>query len=119
MIPQIGAAVVGIWLMVAPAVLSYTGAAATNDRIFGPTAAALAGMAMFEVLRGVRFAETPIGLWLTIAPFVLDYPVDATISSVAAGIALIALSIPQGKTNQSYGGGWSYLLRADVDARER
>jgi hypothetical protein len=41
-------ALLGMWLMAAPAVLGYIGPARTNDRIIGPLAAGAALIAIWE-----------------------------------------------------------------------
>ncbi|MGH7966442.1 MAG: SPW repeat domain-containing protein, partial [Candidatus Binatia bacterium] len=38
----------GVWLMVAPAVFGYVGTASTNDRIVGPLVASFAMIALSE-----------------------------------------------------------------------
>lgn len=101
--------VVGLWLMAAPAVLDYGGAAATSDRIAGPVLTAMAFLAVFQITRGLRWINLPIGAWLVVAPWILDFPGDATLSSVLAGLATLALA-PIGSPDQSrYGNGWIAL----------
>src|SRR4051812_44898861 len=104
----------GVWLMAAPAVLGYAGAARTNDRIAGPIAAALAAVAVSEVTRPLRRANVPVGAWLLIAPWVLHYDGGgsyssggaATANSLIVGTLLIALSLVRGTVKGRYGGGW-------------
>lgn len=111
MIARIVAVASGIWLMFAPAVLGYGGPAADNDRIFGPIGAAFAFVAVWDVVRPLRWATVPVGMWLILAPFLLGYGgVPATVSSVVAG-AVMAVTAPLGgETRQVYGGGWKTLL---------
>src|SRR5688500_7976224 len=66
-------AVIGIWLMTAPAVLDYGGAARTTDRIVGPLVASIAVIAVWEVLRPARWAVLPLAAALVIAPWMLGY----------------------------------------------
>lgn len=106
-------AAAGIWLMAAPAVLGYGGAAASNDRIIGPLASTFAIIAIWEVVRAVRRANLALGLWLIAAPWVLGgYPTAALINSMAAGVLLIAFSLIRGSIRQAYGGGWPALWRS-------
>ena len=101
--------IVGLWLMAAPAVLDYGGAAATSDRIAGPLLAAMSFLAVFQITRGMRWANLPIGAWLVAAPWILDFRGDATVSSMLAGVAALVLA-PTGSPDQSrYGGGWIAL----------
>lgn len=106
---QIVLVVAGLWLMVAPAVLEYDGAAATSDRIAGPVMVATAFLAVFAITRGLRWVNLPVGAWLVAAPWLLQFPVDATVSSMVCGVAALALA-PLGRPDQSrYGGGWLAL----------
>ena len=104
---------VGLWLMAAPAVLGYSGAAATNDRIVGPLAATFAIVAIWEVTRALRWANLALGLWMLAAPWLLGgYPAEATAGSMAAGALLALFSLVRGKIRQEYAGGWSALWRS-------
>ncbi|MBI3117634.1 MAG: SPW repeat protein [Candidatus Hydrogenedentes bacterium] len=107
---QFIAMVIGIWLMAAPAVLKYAGAAADNSHTTGPLVATLAAVALWECTRGVRFANVPLGLWLVIAPMVLEHETPAAVNSVACGLALASLAFVRGRVKRSFGGGWAALL---------
>jgi hypothetical protein len=101
------AIVVGIWLMFAPAVLGYEGVAADNDRIFGPIGAAAAFVAIWEVLRALRWVTLPVGIWLVAAPLVLGYDDTAAIvSSVAAGLVMAGSTFFGEDVEATFGGGW-------------
>ena len=106
---RIAAAALGIWLMAAPAVLGYGGAAATNDRIAGPIAATVAIVGMSGVMRAMRRVNTAIGAWIALAPLVLGYGGAAAINAVAVGVLLVALSFVRGRVDDTFGGGWSSL----------
>jgi hypothetical protein len=110
---QMTLTVVGLWLMAAPAVLGYGGAAATSDRVAGPVMAAIAFLAVFRITRGLRWLNLPVGAWLVAAPWLLGFPTDATVSSMVCGVMALVLA-PIGSPDQSrYGGGWIALLRTD------
>lgn len=101
----------GIWLMAAPAVLGYGAPAATNDRIFGPIAAAVAIIAAWDVTRALRWIDLLIGIWPVAAPAVLSYEAIAAVNSALVGAAMALLSFVRGQVRQSFGGGWRALLR--------
>ncbi len=109
--PRLAGAAVGVWLMAAPSVFDYTGAAATNQRIIGPLLAALLAVAASEAMRGVRWAVVPLAAWLLVAPFVLDHGGAALLVDVTAGIAELALAPLGGATRARFAGGWSSLWR--------
>lgn len=111
MIARMVTLVAGVWLMFAPAVLGYGDPAAANDRIFGPIAASVAFVAIFEVVRALRWLTLPVGVWLIIAPFFLGYnDIAAVVSSVVAGVVIAATAPLGGEIRQAYGGGWRTLL---------
>lgn len=107
-------ALLGTWMMAAPAVLGYGDPARTNDRIVGPVAATCAIIAWWEVMRGVGRVNLLFGLWLVAAPWVLGYDATAAlVNSTAVGVAMAALSFVRGRITKRYGGGWAALLRPD------
>ncbi len=107
MIARIVAVVAGVWLMFAPAVLGYEGVAENNDRIFGPIGAALAFVAIWEVVRALRWGTLPVGIWLVTAPLVLRYDdTGAIISSVAAGVLMAGSTFFGSRVDATFGGGW-------------
>lgn len=112
MIARIPAVIAGLWLMAAPAVLDHREVAADNDRTFGPIVACLAFVAIWEVVRPLRWATAPFGLWLTVAPFALGYD-DAlvTANSVACGLIVLATAPLQPSSPERYGGGWQAIRK--------
>lgn len=102
--------VIGIWLMVAPAVLGYGSTAADVDRILGPVAGGIAFVAIWAVAHPIRWATVPAGALLVVAP-VLGYPLEAAVSSILSGLAIIALAFVGGDPSGSYGGGWQAIWK--------
>lgn len=109
--PRIAVALLGVWLMAAPAVLGYDGAAATSDRIAGPVAVSIAIIAIAKVVRPLRRVNTLVGAWITIAPLVLDHSGLATLNAVVVGLAILALSLVGRDYGQEFAGGWSSLWK--------
>jgi energy-converting hydrogenase Eha subunit E len=106
-IARLVAVATGVWLMCAPAVLGYGDPAATNDRIFGPVAAAVAFVAMWPVVRSLRWAVAPVAVWLFVAPILLAYDDTAAVLSTELSALVLAVTVPLGPTDQRFGGGWS------------
>ena len=106
---RIVTALLGIWMMAAPAVLGYGGAAATSDRIAGPLAASFAFVAIWDVVRALRWVDAPIGLWMIFAPLILGYGGPAAVNGVAVGVVVATLSLVPGKVEEEFGGGWRSL----------
>jgi hypothetical protein len=103
--------VLGVWLMAAPAVLDYGDPARTADRIAGPLVAAFAFVAVWEVLRELRWVVAVLAVWLLAAPWVLGYAMVPTLNEVVVGVLLLALSFVRGPRRERFGGGWAALAR--------
>lgn len=103
-------AALGIWLMAAPAVLGYGRPMSVSDRVAGPLLAALSIMAIWGVMRSLRWWTLPVSSWLLMAPWLLGGPVAAYLDSMLVGAAAIALAMVRGAVSEQYGGGWASLL---------
>lgn len=108
-------AALGIWLMVAPAVLVYGPPAQTNDRVVGPVIATFAIVACWEATRPVRQWNLPLGAWLLVAPWLFGYAeTQAILNSLAVGALVIGFALVRGTVKGRYGGGWSALWRSNT-----
>ena len=115
---QIVNVILGVWLLIAPAVLGYGDPARTNDRIVGPLAAAVATIAAWEVTRAVRWVNLVLGLWLFAAPWLLGYEADAMFNAMIVGLVLAACALVRGDYRpERFGRGWAALRRSGA-ARE-
>lgn len=111
---QLSSALLGLWLMAAPAILGYGGPARTSDRIVGPLIVSFALIAAWEVTRPVRRVTLALGLWLLAAPVILGstvgYGIVASANSLVVGLLVVLLSLVRGKVDPGrFGGGWSSL----------
>lgn len=110
MIARAANALLGIWLMSAPAVLGYGNPAANHDHIAGPLAATFAIISVAEVTRSVRWMNVILGVWLLAAPWILGYRGPAPIvNSMVVGVLLGALGLVRGTVREQVGGGWRML----------
>lgn len=119
--------VLGLWLMVAPAVLGYSSAledagafrADSIDRVFGPLIITFATVAIWPELRPLRWANTALGALLVLAgaalPAWLPYTATATASQIATGAVVLAVATVRGRVDTRSGGGWRSVWRSDVD----
>lgn len=106
----------GVWLVFAPAVLGYDDPAAANDRLVGPAVAGAAFVAIWSVVRPVRWLAAPFGAWMVVAPFLLGYhPTSATISSIVTGIVVLVATPPEPADPERFGGGWRALVGREQD----
>jgi hypothetical protein len=96
-------------MMAAPAALGYGGPIATSDRIAGPLAASFAIVALWDVVRPLRWVDAPIGLWMILAPLILGYGGPAAVNGVVVGVIVATLSLVRGRVKEEFGGGWRSL----------
>lgn len=108
MLAQVFTLALGVWLLLAPAVLNYGDPASSVERIVGPLVIVAAALALHEVTRPVRFAQVALGLALLVAPWMYAYSsVPAIAVSLLVGMALLALALVRGRFSHRYAGGWS------------
>lgn len=111
---QVINAVLGLWLMVAPAVLNTDKTIADNDHIVGPIIATFAVISWWESTRVVRLYNIPFSLWLIVAPWVLGYEHTlATVNDMAVGVLVTLLAFVKGRVEERFGGGWSAIWEED------
>jgi hypothetical protein len=104
-------AVLGVWLLAAPAVLGAHGPSADSDHVAGALVLTVAATALAEVTRVARFLNVLCGAWLVLAPWVLSGDsAAARWDDVIVGIALILLSLPRGPVRERYGN-WDWYVR--------
>lgn len=94
----------GVWLMIAPALLSTDGAAANSHFLTGALVITVSVVALGEVVRACRFLNIPLGLWTVISPWMLSGATGAdTANGAIVGLLLIVLSLPRGRIRERYG----------------
>lgn len=106
---------IGLWLMAAPAVLSYGPPAADLHRTIGPTAAAAAAVAMAQATRSVRWVNLLLAAVLVAGAWILDVETAARVNGVLSGLLMAVFTIPPGKFKHHVGGGWKALARSKPD----
>lgn len=104
---------VAIGVMAAPDVLGLSESVADAFHILGPVAASIAGMAVADVLRGVRRAHLVAGPAIALAPIVLGGDLVAIAVGVLAGGLLVLLAFPGPAERGKYGGGWRMVWAGD------
>jgi hypothetical protein len=107
----VASTVLGIWLMVAPALLGTEGAAANSNFLTGALVITVSVVAMGEVVRACRFVNVALGIWVVLAPWILPGAgAFDLLSGVTTGLALVALSIPRGSIRERYGSWDKYVF---------
>ncbi len=108
---QIVSMILGLAVMVAPAVFDFGQTAANNNYIVGPLVITFAMTAITDVGRNLRWWNIAGGFWLIVAPFLLDFTSTETWINVIMGAAIAGLSCIRGKVTQRFGGGWRSLFQ--------
>ena len=104
-------ALLGVWLMASPDIFKSVGGAADSDHLLGALVVVVAITAMAEVGRAFRFFNILLAVAIVVAPWVLSgAPFVARLNDLAAGVLLIALSLPRGKIQNRYGGCNPFIL---------
>jgi hypothetical protein len=103
-------ALIGVALMVAPALFGYGGAAADVQRVIGPVVACLAVVGFWETTRGLRWGVLAAGAALLVAAPLAGGGSAALAGGLSAALALLVLPWLGGHTEGRYGGGWRALL---------
>jgi hypothetical protein len=117
---RIATALLGVWLMIAPALLGFGKKISDNDHIVGPLIATFSIIAIFECTRNVKMLNLPLVLWLFLAPWILDYDNDtALFDDYAVALAVLLLSFVKQKRENRFGGGWPAIWKDNtLHARE-
>ncbi len=100
---------IGTWLMFTRLMLGTDGALADTDHLIGALAVTIAVSAMAESLRAARFLNVCLGAALVICALVMEANWLQSGADIAAGLALMVVSLPRGTVRHSYGG-WSRVV---------
>jgi nucleoside-diphosphate-sugar epimerase len=103
------AALIGFSLLFTRLTFGAGGGVANADHLIGSLVLTTISIAAAEVARPVRYALIPLGAALFVTPFIYGVAGLQLIASLAAGAALIALSIRRGSIKERYGG-WNRLI---------
>lgn len=106
---------IAIGVMAAPDTLGLSESVANAFHILGPIAASIAGMAAYDVLRGLRRAHLLVGPAIALAPVVLGGEMTAIVVGVIAGVALSLLAFPGPPKRGKFGGGWPAVFGTTPD----
>ena len=103
--------ILGLWLMIAPAILNMNKQASDNNHIAGPLIITFAIVALWEINRNAIRINILVALWVLISVFIFDYSGIPLFSNLSAAFLVIILSFVKRKRTQRYGGGWRELFR--------
>lgn len=104
--------VLGLWLMVSPAVFGMNRITSNINHIVGPLVITFSIISLWEINRNAIKVNILLGLWLLIALFLFDYTKTiAFFSNGGAACLIIILSSIKRKGRGKFGGGWRSLFQ--------
>jgi uncharacterized membrane protein len=98
-------AVLGLWLLAAPAVfdVAITSGAADIAHLLGAAVVVVAVVSMGEVVRAFRYLAIPLGLAVATLVWIPSAPSGFQLALTVTGLAVAALSWPRGRITEGYG----------------
>jgi len=93
----------GLWLMVSPAVFSMPKDLATSNYILGPLILSFSFISLAEVFRGIRFVNILFGAGLLFPLFRNLPPLPFFLSNLFTALLVIVLVFGKGKIRERYG----------------
>ena len=109
---QLTLTILGIWMMVAPAILGYDKNISDNAHIVGPLIATFSMIAIWECTRNMRLLNLPVAFWMMAAPLFIEYNNDtALMHDYGVAIAVIFLLLVKPARKHTFAGGWLSLIK--------
>lgn len=96
-------ALIGLFLLFTRLTLGAEGNMANADHVIGALVLTVVSIAAAEVARPARYLNVLLGCALFITPFVFEASLVGTLASIAAGAALILLSVRRTSISERYG----------------
>ncbi|NHK27228.1 NAD-dependent epimerase/dehydratase family protein [Parvularcula flava] len=107
----LASAALGVLLMLSRPVFGNEVPLADSDHLTGALVLTVAVIALAEVARPLRFLNIGFGLWLIVAPVILKGgTILGTLSGMAAGVAIVLLSLPRGQRSDEHYGSWDRVI---------
>ncbi|MFN3403200.1 MAG: hypothetical protein ACK40G_03835 [Cytophagaceae bacterium] len=107
-------AMIGIWLMIAPAIIPHDSVMENHNRIMGPLIFSISIISISEVTRNLRWLNCILAIWIFIYPMAFKVMnVLPAINYLVAGLVILYLSVKKGKTTKTFGGGWNAIFKRD------
>ncbi|NDD59131.1 MAG: vitamin K epoxide reductase family protein [Chlamydiae bacterium] len=100
----IACVLLGVWLMISPALFGVKGSVTDANYTAGPLIVAVSIVSLSEVVRSFRYVNILLALWIFLAHFIFAEPSGILmVSNPIAAILVIYLSLFKGKIKQTYG----------------
>ena len=108
-VPHLINVALGIWLIVAPDILSYSGGLSVFHRIVGSLAIGAAATAAREATRPLRWVNVGLGFLLILSLYYIDSSPLGALDGAGVGVAMLLLAVKGKTTRYSFDGGWRVL----------
>ena len=105
---------IGLWLVVAPAILRIDREAAVVLYIIGPLVTSVAIISMIESVQNFRYVNIVFAICLMFSLLFLEADRGLVISNLICGFAITGCALVRGKVKKRFGGGWRSLLNKAV-----
>lgn len=106
-----GTALVGVWVMSSPGVLGSMPPAAHSAHVIGALVVTVAVIATAEVVLALRFVNVLLGASIAVSGWMLSGAnAAAQWNGLAAGLLIVALSLPRGPIRERYGAWQSWIV---------
>lgn len=103
--------VLGLLVMITPALGAYSQTISNSNYIVGPFVITFAMVAITDAARNVRLFNIPAALWIMVSALLFDAGETARILNMLLGIFIIIFSLMKGQIQQKVGGGWRSLFQ--------
>ncbi len=114
-VPHLINVALGVWLIIAPDILSYSGGLSVFHRIVGPLAIGAAATAAREATRPLRWVNVGLGFLLILSLFYIGSSPSGAIDGATVGVVMLFLAIKGKTTRYSFDGGWRVLWSRQHD----
>jgi hypothetical protein len=100
----VASALVGVWVMFAPALFGTAVPAARSDQVTGALVVTIAVIATAEVVRALRVVNVLLGAWIATSGWMLSgATATGRWSGLVAGVLILTLSLRRGHIRERYG----------------
>jgi len=104
--------ILGLYVMIAPALFNFNPALSNSNHIVGPLVITFAVISLWDINQRVRLASIVTGAWLIISAFIFSAPATIyLIGNAVAGLLIIIFALVKSNVKHQYGGGWRSLFQ--------
>ena len=107
----VASALIGVWVMSAPALFGTAAPAAYSAQVRGALVVTVAVIATAEVVRALRLLNVLFGVWIASSEWIMSgSTVAARWSGLVAGMLIVALSLRRGPIQERYGAWQPWII---------